>query len=121
MKRKVVFYRIADGSCPVEDFLNALPGKVVQKIAWVLKLLEDLESVPAMYFAKLPGTDEIWECRISLASNAYRILCFFSGESSVVLTNAFIKKSKKTPRSEIERAEASRKDFIERKIGYERP
>jgi len=36
-----------------------------------------------------------------------------------VLTNGFIKKTRKTPRSEIERAEASRKDFIKRKTGNE--
>jgi phage-related protein len=120
MKRTVVFYRTAHGKCPVEDLLNALPGKVAQKIAWVLTLLEDLDFVPATYFTKLPGTDEIWECRISLASNAYRILCFFSSESSVVLTNGFVKQTKKTPRSEIERAEASRKDFIKRRIRDER-
>ena len=120
-ERTVVFYRSADGKCPIEDFLNALPGKVAQKIAWVLRLLEDLEFVPARYFAKLPGTEEIWECRISFASNAYRILCFLSDDSSVVLTNAFIKRTKKTPRNEIERAEAIRKDFIRRKTGHERP
>jgi phage-related protein len=97
-----------------------LPGKVAQKIAWMLKLLEDLEFVPATYFTKLSGADEIWECRISSASHACRILCFLSGESSVVLTNGFVKKTKKTPRSEIKRAEASRKDFIKRRIGYER-
>jgi phage-related protein len=119
MKRTVVFYRTADGKCPIEDFLSALPGNVAQKIAWVLKLLEDLEFIPATYFAKLPGSNEIWECRISLASNAYRILCFFSCESSVVLTNGFIKKTRKTPRSEIARAEAYRRNFLERKAHLE--
>jgi phage-related protein len=114
-KRTVVFYRSASGTCPVEDFLDSLPGQVAQKIIWVLKLVEELELVPVQYFAKLQGTEEIWECRINLASNAYRILCFFSGAFSVVLTNGFIKKARKTPRSEIEKAEASRKNFIRRR------
>ena len=64
MNRIVVFYRTSDGKCPVEDFLESLPGKVAQKIVWVLKLLEDLDVVPSLYFKKLIGTDEIWECRI---------------------------------------------------------
>jgi phage-related protein len=37
----------------------------------------------------------------------------------VILTNGFIKKGRKTPRSEIEKAEGRRKDFIRRTIGHE--
>jgi len=33
-KRTVVFYRSASGTCPVEDFLDSLPGQVAQKIIW---------------------------------------------------------------------------------------
>lgn len=113
-KRIVVFYRSASGTCPVKDFLDSLPGQVAQKIVWVLRLVEEVELVPPQYFTKLAGTEEIWECRISLGSNTYRILCFFSDASSVVLTNGFVKKTRKTPRCEIEKAEASRKDFIKR-------
>jgi phage-related protein len=121
MRRTVSFYRTADGKCPIEDFFNALPGKAAQKVAWVLKLLEELQFVPSTYLAKLPGTNEIWECRISFSSNSYRILCFFRGKSTVVLTNGFIKQKKKTPRSEIEKAEAYRRDFLERESHLERP
>ena len=44
MSRAIIFYRTMDGKCPVQDFLDALPGKVAQKVAWVLRLLEDLEK-----------------------------------------------------------------------------
>ncbi|MBN2244017.1 MAG: hypothetical protein JW793_15135 [Acidobacteria bacterium] len=36
MSRTVLFYRTADGKYPVQDFLDALPGKAAQKVAWVL-------------------------------------------------------------------------------------
>jgi len=121
MKKTVLFYRNADAKCPIEDFFDSLPSKAAQKVLWVLSLLEDLEFVPSTYFAKLPGTDEIWECRIGFASNAYRILCFLCGESSVILTRGFIKKRNKTPRTEIEKAEAYRRDFMKRKGKLERP
>jgi hypothetical protein len=71
MNRTIIFCRTVDGKCPVDDFLNALPGKVAQKVAWVLRLLEDLERVPATYFKKLIGTEDIWECRIQYGSNIY--------------------------------------------------
>ena len=92
MGKEIIFYKTADGKCPVEAFLDSLPGKDAQKVTWVLSLLEDLEIVPAIYFKKLTGTD-IWECRAKLGSNIYRVLCFFVGNSVVVLTHGLVKKS----------------------------
>lgn len=119
MRKTVVFYTTVDGKCPIQDFLDSLPGKVAQKVTWVLRLIEDLESIPSRYFKKLKGTDEIWECRVTFGSNAYRIFCFFAGDSMIVLTHGFVKKSQKTPRSEIERAEIYRRDFLERRKKHE--
>ncbi|MHB1664463.1 MAG: type II toxin-antitoxin system RelE/ParE family toxin [bacterium] len=56
----------------------------------------------------------MWECRIKFGSNIYRIFCFMLDNSSVVLTHGFIKKTQKTPPSEIERAEKYKSDFIKR-------
>lgn len=92
MSRTVIFYRTADGKCPVQEFLDSLQGKVAQKVTWVLNLIEEIDIVPAAYFKKLVNTEEIWECRIQLGSNAYRIFCFFDGNSVVVLTHGIIKK-----------------------------
>ena len=115
MGKTIIFYRTADGKCPVQEFLDSLSGKVAQKIAWVLSLVEDLDVVPSTYFKKLVSTEEIWECRIQLGSNAYRIFCFFDGHSVVVLTHGLIKKTQKTPQREIERAEAYRKNYLQRR------
>ena len=115
MNRTILFYKTADGKCPVQDFLDALPAKVAQKVAWVLCLLEDLEMVPATYFKKLIGAEEIWECRIQYGSNIYRIFCFFDSHSVVILTHGFEKKSLKTPKREIEIAETYRRDYLKRK------
>lgn len=97
-------------------FLILCPGKVAQKVTWVLKLLEDLDVVPASYFKKLVGTEEIWECRVQFASNAYRFFCFFEGNSVVILTHGFAKKTQKAPRHEIEKAEIYRRDYLKRRI-----
>ena len=107
--------RTVDGKCPVQEFLDSLPGRVTQKIVWALRLLEDMDIVPASYFKKLAGTEDIWECRIQFGSNAYRIFCFFLN-NSVLLTHGFVKKSPKTPVREIERAEAYRRDFFKRRV-----
>jgi len=78
-----------------------------------LKLLEDLEVIPAHYFSKLSGTDDIWECRIKQGSNTYRIFSFWEG-NQIILTHGFIKKTQKTPQNEIEKAENYKKDYLNR-------
>lgn len=115
MKRTVAFYQAADGKCPIRDFLDSLPAKAAQKVAWVLNLVEDLDIIPSAYFQKLSGTEEIWECRITFGSNAYRIFCFFEKNSLLILTHGLVKKTRKTPRSEIVMAETYRKDYLSRR------
>ena len=115
MARKVILYTTMDGKCPVRDFFDGLNGKVFRKIAWVLKLVSELDRIPSSYFKKLTGSDEIWECRVAYASTIYRLLCFFHNGSLVVLTNGFMKKTMKTPLEEIRKAEEYRKDFVRRK------
>jgi phage-related protein len=116
VSRVVTFYTTANGNCPVKEFLDSLPGKAAQKVTWVLSLLEDLDIVPSSYFKKLVGTEEIWECRIQSGSNIYRIFCFFQSNAMVVLTHGLVKKSQKTPRQEIKKAQTYRKDFLKRRI-----
>ncbi len=113
MMRTVIFYKTSEGKCPIKDFLDSLDGKVAQKIVWVLNLLEDLDSVPSLYFKKLTDTSGIWECRIKYGSNIYRIFCFMF-KNNVVLTHGFIKKTQKTPQNEIKKAEKYKDDFIKR-------
>ena len=48
----------------------------------------------------------MWSAGSSSGLNAYRLFCFFVDNSVVVLTHGISKKSLKTPRQEIERAEA---------------
>ena len=115
MGKTIIFYRTADHKCPVQEFLDSLTAKTAQKVTWVLSLIEDLDVVPTTYFKKLIVSEEIWECRIQLGSNAYRIFCFFDGNSVVVLTHGLVKKTQKTPKGEIEKAESYRRDYLQRR------
>ncbi|MEK0336233.1 MAG: type II toxin-antitoxin system RelE/ParE family toxin [Nitrosopumilus sp.] len=110
--REVLFYRTISGRCPVEDFLESLRDKQVEKIFWVLRLVKSLDPVPIQYFKKLSGTHDIWEVRVHAGRDTYRILGFFGGKRLVVLTNAFSKKTDKVPRKEIRLAQRRRKDYI---------
>lgn len=115
MKRTVGFYKTADGYCPILKFLESLSGKAAKKVAWALSLLEEIERLPVAYFKKLTGTDGIWEVRVSVSTDTFRIFCFFSGNTVVVLTHGLMKKTQKTPPREIERAEAYKRDHFSRR------
>lgn len=114
MVREIVFYRTENGKCPIEDFLDSLTAKQARKVTWVMSLVETLERVPRQYFKKLESTDDIWEIRVDVGRDAFRLLGFMHSGNLVVLTNGFSKKSPKTPTSEIELAEQRKRDHIDR-------
>lgn len=111
--RRIVFYRTRTGQCPLEEFLDSLPAREAKRIVWLLGLIRDLDKVPENYLKKLKGTGEIWESRIQLGAKAFRVLGFFLGDRFIA-TNAFVKKSQKTPKPAIEIAERHKRYFDER-------
>lgn len=115
MKREVQFFKTLDGYCPVQEFIESFSGKVAQKITWTLALLEELDVLPSTYFKKLVNSDGIWEVRVSLGSDIYRIFCFFAGHSVIILTHGLVKKTQKTPPGEIERAEEYKREYLSRR------
>ncbi len=115
MSRKVIFYTTDTGKCLVEEFLNNLEVKVVKKIVWTLKIIEEMDLVPKTYFKKLESTDGIWEVRIKVGTNIYRIFSFWDKNNLIVLTHGMIKKSQKTPKNEIKIAESYKKEYFRRK------
>lgn len=112
---KVKFYKTLNGKSPVEKFLDSLNDKQARKIVWVLKLIKDLDFVPKEYLKKLVNTEDIWEVRVQLGNDIFRILGFFEGFDFIVLTNGFQKKSQKTPAGEIALAEKRKTDYLRRR------
>ena len=91
-----------------------MPDKAAQKVAWVLRVVRDLDRVPANYFKKLVNTDDIWEVRVDVGHNAFRLLGFFDGREFLVLTSLFQKKTQQTPSAEIRLAEERKADYVRR-------
>lgn len=112
--REILFYRTESGACPVEVFLDSLTGQQAQKVTWVLRLVEEIDRVPAQYFKKLANTDGIWEIRAESGGDAFRLLGFLHGLHFVVLNHAFRKKSQKTPQADIRLAETRKTDYLRR-------
>lgn len=98
-----------------ENFLVAQPKKVQDKIFKIIEAIETLERVPANYLKFLVGTDGLYEARIQLGSNIWRVFCFFDNERLVILLNGFQKKTQKTPKNEIEKALLLMHEYFESK------
>jgi len=113
--RKINFYRTESGFCPIEEFLDSLTAKQAQKVTWVLQLIEEINVVPVQYFKKLVNTNDIWEVRVQVGNNIFRILGFLDDDCLVVLNHGFQKKTQKTPKKEIKIAEERKKDYLSRR------
>ena len=97
--RKVIAYKHH-----FEEFLTKQPVKVQNKIFKIIEAIETLERIPENYLKSISGTKRLYEARISLASNIWRVFCFFDHGKLVILLNGFTKKSQKTPKKEIQKA-----------------
>ena len=82
----------------------------------MLKLIRELERVPANYLKKLESTSDIWEVRIGTGGNIFRLLGFFDRKKNFILTNSFQKKTRKTSVNEIRLAEKRRKEYFGRSV-----
>ena len=86
------------------EFLKKQPVKVQNKIFKIIEAIETLERVPSNYLKMLVGTNGLYEARIQLGSDIWRVFCFFDHGKLVILLNGFTKKTQKTPKNENEKA-----------------
>jgi hypothetical protein len=59
------------------DFYNSQNIKVQAKVDFVIGLVRTLRIVPEKFLKHLEGTDGLYEMRIKVGSNIFRVFCFF--------------------------------------------
>lgn len=97
------------------DFFNTLDYEVKQKFNWTLKLISSVDRVPVKYFRHIEDSTGLYEIRVEFGSNIYRVFSFFDKGQLVILINGLQKKSQKTPKNEIEKAEKLKKKYFDEK------
>ena len=97
------------------EFFVEQKQKVKDKIIWTFDLIEELQRIPETYLKHLENTDALYEIRIQLGSDIFRIFCFFDQGQLVVLANGFQKKTQKTPKKEIEKALKIKEEYFNEK------
>lgn len=110
---EVDFYRTKDNIAPVEEFLDSLDSKMRAKALHELNVLEQFGSSLREPHSK-PIEAGLFELRIKIGSDISRIFYFFRVGNKIILTNGFIKKTTKTPRSEIKKALDCKADYERR-------
>ena len=110
MAREIIFHE----NYFIEFYQNQ-DEKVKIKIQYVLELIRQVDKVPEKFLKHLSGTEGLYEIRIEVKSNIYRIFCCFDKGKLVILFNGFQKKSQKTPKAELEKALKLMAEYFQKK------
>ena len=98
-----------------QDFYLNQTDKVREKIGYVFRVVKTVEKIPEKFLKHLEGTDGLFEIRVEVGSNIFRIFCCFDKGNIVVLFNGFQKKTQKTPKEEIKLALKLKKEYFNQK------
>jgi len=98
-KIEAIFYQTLSGNEPVREWLLALPKDDRKSIG------VDIARVQYGWPVGMPTcrawNDGVWEVRSNLASDQIARILFCFNEEKMVLLHGFIKKSQKTPESDL--------------------
>lgn len=112
---QAVYYRAADGSEPVREFIADLDAKrraaLLRQIDRLNDLSDAIPHLPLPHSSQVEG--EMRELRCHMGSDHYRVLYRRSGRL-IVLLNVFPKTTGKLPEAEIETARKRWNDFKSR-------
>lgn len=107
---EISYFEDERGRCLVKEFIDGLPPKMKAKVFGRLELLEEFGPSLGMPFSRHLD-DGIFELRTVQGNDITRILYFFVIGGEIVLTHGFVKKTRKTPVREIDKAKRIREDW----------
>ncbi len=99
-----------------QNFYSKANDSIKEKIGYVFRIIKTVDKISEKFLKHIEGTDGLYEIRVEVSNNIYRIFCCFDKGNLVVLFNVFQKKTQKTPRKEIELAEKLKIEYFSRKL-----
>ena len=109
-KRELYFFRDY-----FRTFYNQQTVKVQNKILWTFKVIEELDQIPENYLKFIKNSSGLYEIRVQVGNNIFRVFCFFDENNLVVIGHGFQKKTQKTPKQHIEKAEQYKREYYDNK------
>ena len=64
------------------DFFDKLRPEVKKKLNWTLQLIATLDRVPEKYFKHITGSTGLYEIRVEVGSDIFRVFSFLTKDSS---------------------------------------
>ena len=98
-----------------KEFRRTLDRETLKKLYQVLTLIMTVEIVPIKFLKAIEGRMGLFEIRMEHVNNVYRIFCCFDEGNLVILLNGIRKKTRKTPKRQLDKAEALMKKYFELK------
>ncbi len=121
MEYIVEYVELRNGKKPFKEFVLSLSiperAKVFESINYFIQLKK--HNLPIKESLSKHLEDGIFELRTPLAEKISRTLYFYQRGAKIILTHGFIKKTRKTPGKEIEKAKKLRKLYNE-ESGYDK-
>ena len=111
----VEFFQGSNGRVPALAFITEIDDvRLKAKVYRSLKLLQEFGSCLLEPYAKYLRNG-IFELRTSYGSKQIRTLYFYTDSGKAVITNAFMKKTRRTPDYELETAVRRKTEYEKRK------
>ncbi len=116
---KVKFYKdIKTGRSPVLDYIKRLKDKEEAKVSKYIEFLRINKGyLDEPYSKHIKG--KIRELRVDFGRNRHRVFYFIFIKKTIILLQAFLKKTTKTPASEIKKAEENYQNILKNPKIYE--
>jgi phage-related protein len=97
-----------------DEFVEQLPPAVRKKVLMAFEKTE--AGFQGDWFKKLSNTEDLWEFRIDGPNHTYRLFAFWDSrgetETLIVCTHGLNKKTQKTPKADIAKAERIRREYF---------
>ncbi len=96
------------------EFYDSLGTREKEKMDYVFQIMISVPRIPVKFLKHVD--DGIYEIRVEVSGNIYRIFSFFDNDKLVILLHGFQKKSQKLPGKEVDKAKKLRKEYYENKL-----
>jgi len=112
MSREIRFYE----DYFIEFYLSLDPD-VQEKIEYIFKVIQTVERIPQKFLKHVEATKGLYEIRVKVRTDIYRIFCCFDSGKIIILFNGFQKKGQKAPRREIYKALRLMQEYFDKSKG----
>ncbi len=93
------------------EFYNKQTDTTKDKIDYVIAIVRTEKQISQTFFQHLEGSDGLFEIKVKVGSNIYRIFSCFDEGQLIILFNGFQKKTQKTPKNELKKAIEIKKQY----------